>query len=96
MGYNMVDAYFDRNQAALALCALLRKLEITVGWKDDGDYVDYVIMFADLPTGQVSWHIPRTEIRLEDWPRYEGLWDFHVTSQKRDRLYEFMQQTLAL
>lgn len=96
MTYDRSDAYFDRNQAVLALCALLRKLGITVGWKEDSDYVDYVIMFADLPTGQVSYHIPRHEIDLTAWPEYEGLWDFHVTSQKRDRLHEFTQQLLAL
>lgn len=96
MAYDQSDAYFDRNQVVLTLCALLRKLGITVGWKTDVDYIDYVIMFADLPTGQISYHIPRREINLADWPEYEGHWDFHVTSQKRDRLHEFMQQVLVL
>lgn len=95
MAIDIYDVYFDRNQAVLAFCKLWQLRGGGVGWKEDYKDCDYVIMFADLPTGQVSWHILRSEINLEDWPRYDGLWDFHVTAEKRDRLYEFMQQISA-
>lgn len=89
------DAYFDRNQAVLALFALLKQEQITVGWKDDEEDVNYVILFADLPTGQISYHIPRHEIDLKDWSKYPNHWDLHTTSQKRDRLHAFVTQTLT-
>lgn len=84
------EVYFDRNQLVKAFCKLYMKTGGVVGWKEDGKDIDYVIMFADLPTGQVSWHIPRTEIDLGQWPEYKGQWDWHTTEQKRVRICSYL------
>jgi hypothetical protein len=93
--FDCSDAYFDRNQVVLALCAMLQKSGINVGWIDDREDADYIIMFVDLLSGQVSYHIPRNELNLQYWPQYKGNWDFHTTPQKRDRLYFFTCHILA-
>jgi len=45
------------------------------------------LIFIDLPTGQVSWHIHAREIPLfSHLPLYEGSWDGHTTDEKYARL----------
>jgi len=84
------EPYFDRNQILKAFCLMVKNKGLKIGWQDDPKDMYFVIMFIDLPTGQISYHIPRWEIDLSKWPRYAGQWDGHSTEQKRVRLNEYI------
>lgn len=49
---------------------------------------EWFVVFIDLPTGQVSWHIAPADLPLFDHlPRYTGrVWDGHTTPEKYERL----------
>lgn len=83
------DAYFDRNQAVMALGRMALKLGYRAGLKEDPNEPDWPVLMIDLPTGQVGWHLPRKEI-VGQWPYYEGEWDGHSLEEKRRRLEEFI------
>lgn len=80
------EAYFDRNMAVQALAKVAQKLGYNIGIKDDPEWP---ILYIDLPTGQVSWHIPKNEL-IEVFPVYSGKWDGHDLKEKRKRLIDFM------
>ena len=86
-------AYFERNQCVTALCKLALQLGLKAGravhpkedteWDEDWRHM----LFIDLPTGQVSWHIHDTEAWLfDDLPWYDGEWDGHTTPEKYKRV----------
>ena len=81
------EAYLDRNLVVQVLARLSHKLGYKVGIKDDSKWP---ILYIDLPTGQVSWHIPKKEL-IGDWPIYEGKWDGHDLGTKRNRLKAYME-----
>ena len=87
-------AYRERNQvvAALVRCYQALNYEVWLGrhpaedasWEPDWRW----IVFALLPTGQVSWHIHDSELPLfADLPRepYQA-YDGHTTEQKYKRV----------
>ncbi len=84
------DAYFDRNQAVMALGRMAQKLGYKTGLKIDPNEPDWPVLMIDLPTGQVGWHLPKDEI-IGKWPEYEGDWDGHSLKEKRKRLEEFIK-----
>ena len=86
---SLEEAYFDRNQAVQALGRMAQRLRFRVGLKPNEKDPDWPILMIDLPTGQVSWHLPRTEI-VGKWPEYEGEWDGHDLEEKRRRIGEFI------
>ena len=51
---NLTEAYFDRNQAVMALAILAEALGHTVGLNANPDDCEWPILYIDLPTGQVS------------------------------------------
>ncbi len=94
------QAYAERNKcvamiARMAQCAgygvyLGRHSADDAAW--ERDWMN--IVFIELPTGQVSWHIHDSELPLfafmpirEDWP-----WDGHSTEEKYDRMRRWMKQ----
>lgn len=83
------EAYFDRNQSVQAFAMCCMRLGYHVGIKSDPKWS---ILYIDLPTGQVSWHLPNTEI-VRKFPRYNGNWDGHDVQEKRDRLRKFIEET---
>lgn len=84
------EVYFDRNQLVKAFALAMKQKGFTVGWKEDREDPFFVILFVDLPTGQVSWHVPCEEIDLSQWPQYRGNWDLHSTEEKRVRLSKYL------
>ncbi len=83
--------YTERNRIAVALAKLALQLGYRAGvsqhqgedWEDDWRTVLYI----DLPTQQVSWHLHDSEKYLLDGlPAYEGGWDGHDTNEKYRRL----------
>jgi len=81
------DAYFDRSQAVQAFARLAQADGYRVGIKPDDEWP---ILFIDLPTGQVSWHIKAGEL-VGDWPEYPDEWDGHDLNEKRERIYKFLK-----
>lgn len=85
-------AYSERDKCVAGLAALAARL----GWsawlgKHVGDPWDHDwrnIVFINLPTGQVSWHIHDSELPLFDFLDEipERTWDGHTTEQKYERL----------
>lgn len=82
-------AYRERDMCVALMARLAASLGYRVGmgrhegeWEDDWRWVVYV----DLPTGQVSWHIHDSERDWFDFPAYPGAWDGHTTEQKYERV----------
>ena len=76
------EAYLDRNLAVQAFGKLAMQNGFNVGIKPDGEYS---ILYIDLPTGQVSWHIPLGEL-IHVFPEYQREWDNHSVELKRERI----------
>lgn len=83
------DAYFDRNQAVMAMARMAQKLGYKVGLRTDPDEPDWPVLMIDLPGGQVGWHLPKGEV-IGDWPSYERPWDGHTLEEKRRRIEKYI------
>ena len=84
------EAYYDRNQAAQAMGVMALQLGFSVGIKDDPEWP---ILYIDLPQGQVSWHIPKKELKF-DFPPYSKDWDKTGTNTKRVRMQEYIRDSI--
>ena len=89
MGYESKpdEAYLDRNLCVQVIARMAQKLGYNVGIKENGDWP---ILYIDLPTGQVSWHLPLKEI-VGNFSEYSMEWDNHDVECKRNRLVEFIK-----
>jgi hypothetical protein len=83
------DAYFDRNQAVMALAKLAMQQGYKAGIRIDPNEPDWPVMMVDLPSGQVGWHLPKNEL-VGAWPEYDQAWDGHNLNEKRQRLARFL------
>ena len=81
------EAYLDRNLCVQVMARMAQKLGYNVGVKENGDWP---ILYINLPTGQVSWHIPKADI-TGTFPEYQKEWDGHNVECKRKRLVEFIK-----
>ena len=81
------EAYMDRNLCVQVMARMAQKLGYNMGIKENGEWP---ILYIDLPTGQVSWHISKPDLKgifqtyLEDW-------DGHDVEIKRMRLLEYIK-----
>ena len=82
------EAYLDRNLCVQVMARMAQKLGYNVGVKENGDWL---ILYIDLPTGQVSWHIPAAEL-VKALPEYKGQWDGHDLELKRERIIDFIRK----
>ena len=85
---NFIAAYQERNRVVQALAKMAMELGYKVGIKEDPEDYCYVILYIDLPTGQVSWHIDTNDL-VTEFPTYEGQWDSHDTNEKYARLEKY-------
>jgi hypothetical protein len=95
------EAYAERDQVVVTLFRIGADLGWRVGWAPhEGESwgPEWARAFyVDLPTGQVSWHLPRERWTLVDWmPAYSGRWDGHSTEEKYRRLAALAPQKPAL
>lgn len=74
--------YDSRNQYIYYCLALSQMLGYKSGIKIDQDEPDWPVIFIELPTGQISWHVPQ----------YESVWDKHTTDEKYKRIELFVRQ----
>lgn len=84
---NPDEAYLDRNLCVQVMARMARQLGYNAGIRENGDWP---ILYIDLPTGQVSWHIPKADIAGIS-PEYHKEWDGHDVECKRKRLVEFIK-----
>lgn len=82
-------AYRERDLLVAHLSSLFpssleRHPESDTEWEDDWRW----IVFIDLPTGSVSWHIHDSELHeFDHLPQLDGReWDGHTTEEKYERL----------
>jgi hypothetical protein len=85
-------AYAERNKLVALISKLfsasLERHPENEEWEDDWRW----IVFIDLPTGQVSWHIHDSELNMFDHlPRNAGRkWDGHTTDEKYERVRKML------
>lgn len=92
-GYHTFDELYEhRCLLYIALCLQLKD-KIQVGWKNH--YDGWFLLFAELPSGQISYHIPVKYLELvekggvDEITDYE--WDGHASQDVIDRLIEFIK-----
>jgi len=79
-------AYDTKNRSLVKLCEILREhaegCGIVWGFKRDPSARTYndMVLYVDLPNGQVSFHAPQ---RIPDCPDYPGEWDQKHASEER-------------
>jgi len=86
--------YAERAQCVLALARAAQAMGCVVGFRDDPDLgadagpaTMWPVLFIDLPTGQVSWHLHESNrFSAPDIGDYLGEWDRHDTAEKYRRL----------
>lgn len=72
----------------------LDPFDYRAGWhlptdEDDADAAEWAVVFAMLPAGQVSWHIPRSLAEESALARKYCRWDGHTREMKNARLLSF-------
>jgi hypothetical protein len=87
------NAYKERDicVALIARMAIALGLKAGLGRHDENDQTwdkEWKnIIFVDLPSGQVSWHIHESELSFFDFlGDYQGNWDGHTTAVKYNRV----------
>jgi hypothetical protein len=79
--------YSERNMCVALIMRMALALGLNAGIGIDSDESEWKVAFIDLPSGQVSWHIPQNEIKyFEGVPAYKGEWDSHNTEEKYKRV----------
>lgn len=76
------EKYAIRYKLVLHAVAVAAALGYEAGFRIDPQEPDWPVAFIELPTGQVSWHLPR----------HGREWDGHTTAMKYDRCREFCKQ----
>ncbi len=83
------EVYTERNMV-IALAARLARvlgMRTDIGYDKDAEEGWKSVLYIDLPSGQVSWHIPDKDLKhFGDQPVYEGEWDGHSTETKYRRV----------
>jgi hypothetical protein len=54
---------------------------LKAGFRNDPEHPEWPVAYIELPTGQVSWHMPQHEIE----------WDGHDTVEKYKRIDDYSQ-----
>lgn len=92
MSVELTALYAERAQCALALARAAQALGYFVGFRhdpamDSTEAALWPVLFIDLPTGQVSWHLSvEDRLSANDIGDYNGTWDRHNTAEKYRRL----------
>lgn len=93
------DIYEDRNLAALGMLTALRAIKnapqvstdwtLRLGWREDPDETGWAIVWATLPAGEVSWHVP--EEFVPDWlEERDGHYDGYDRDEKNSRVEDWV------
>ena len=91
------NAYRERNRCVAQIASMAVKLgyPACLGQHDPADKswddVWRTIVFIELPTGQVSWHLHDSEVKFFSFLKKSETveWDGHSTDQKYERMLEY-------
>jgi len=93
-GYHSFEELYDHRIALfLALCGALDNADVI--WKEEPDFGDWVCVYLELETGQISYHLPgkyRSILESRGYLKAESseqLWDGHTSAKVVERLLEF-------
>lgn len=73
--------YAQRNRLVLVAAGLASIVGLEVGIGPDAAEPNWPVVYVELPTGQVSWHLPQ----------HGRPWDGHSTEDKHQRIREFVE-----
>ncbi len=85
------EVYAERNKCIALSARMALKLGLKAGLMDldvyDPGWSKVVVI--DLPSGQVSWHVPDEELNFFLFlGPYDGKWDGHTTDEKYERVLD--------
>lgn len=91
----LADVYEDRNAVALAFLRSVAS-DYDVGYYyDENESDDWAVVFARLPVGDVSWHVPTAE--LPQWMQYKPSvgdeYDGYDRGEKNNRVRQYAAAT---
>ncbi len=91
------NTYTERNRLAALAAVLAHRHGLAAGSrKHEGEAEPgwSTVVVIDLPTGQVSWHLPDVEADAftSGLPEYPGRWDGHTTDEKHARIDNFLKR----
>lgn len=76
-----VHSYEERNRVIIKAVGLALLSGFAAGFRIDPKEPEWPAAFIELPTGQVSWHIPQ----------HVKAWDGHTTEEKYERIRRFRE-----
>jgi hypothetical protein len=76
--------YAIRNRLIWWALTLAQHAGYEAGVADDADELGWLVAYIELPTGQVSWHLPQ----------HQQVWDGHDPALKYRRIRDFCDQQL--
>jgi hypothetical protein len=79
--YDTEQLYTERNGMIMVAMTFAVNAGIPVGVRIDAKEPEWPVVFFELPTGQVSWHIPQ----------HINEWDGHTTEEKYKRVKRFVE-----
>src|SRR5947209_10309978 len=77
--------YQLRNDLVLRALSIARFADLAAGMRFDPAEPEWPVAMIELPTGQVSWHLPQ----------HARAWDGHTTEQKYERISRFADLVVA-
>jgi hypothetical protein len=81
--------YAERDMCVSLIAKMAQELGYKVGIQQTEDPA-WPLVFINLPTGQVSWHVKREELEYFPTMRpYNEIWDGHTTEQKYKRVTDY-------
>jgi len=75
--------YAARYRFILHAMHLAERRGFETGVRIDPEEPEWPVVYIELPTGQVSWHMPQ----------HARPWDGHTTEQKYSRIQDFLDRT---
>ena len=73
--------YGARNDTIYQALAMARLLDYSAGIRLDPEEPEWPVIYIELPTGQVSWHVAQ----------HEHPWDTHTTADKYGRIADWLR-----
>jgi hypothetical protein len=96
---NNISLYEERSACVIAIARGARAMGCKIGFREDPAIAEphlWPVLFIDLPSGQISWHLSREDRRMApDIGTYHGVWDGHDTELKYRRLAAWMPLPLG-
>jgi hypothetical protein len=79
--FDVAENYGQRNLLIYQAMYLASRFSMLVGIRIDSAEPTWPVIFIELPTGQVSWHVAEHSI----------VWDGHTTQQKYTRIHAYLE-----